>query len=418
MNTVSVRAAGLALAAARDWHRATSHLRRAVADDPEDAVAQAMLAVCLVNAGRPVEAVAAARRAVALAPELSLAHRALGWALLVNNSLDAAESAAREALRLHVEPNGFVLRGRIRAARLAWHEALADADEAIKLAPWSAVAIELRAAALTYTGRSIEAERVLLDALSREPDNASLHAERGWALMHQGRRADALASFRAALAIDPHCERARNGFAVSVSARNPLYRVAWRTTMLVNSNRFAPSAIGATALLLILIEGLLRLQHPDRWTPVTPLVLAVALLLGAAWLAMLVSNVLLVFDTMGRNATRKRHLAVSSLVGACVVLAMATAATYLVTSKLLWLGIAATSLVMIAPIDAANRALGTPAWRPWLFSAVALGVASAGALVAWWPDLGVRVGLLLLFIVIAGYAIVADLRTNRRHIDG
>ena len=76
--------AALTFAAHGDWARVVPAARQALAGDPDDATAHALLALGLAHLERGREAVEAGRSAVALAPELAFAHYAHGWALLEN----------------------------------------------------------------------------------------------------------------------------------------------------------------------------------------------------------------------------------------------------------------------------------------------------------------------------------------------
>ena len=59
-----------AFATSEDWARAVPAARKALAADPQDAYAQALLALGLAHVDQPREAVDSTRRAVALDPEL------------------------------------------------------------------------------------------------------------------------------------------------------------------------------------------------------------------------------------------------------------------------------------------------------------------------------------------------------------
>src|SRR5262249_30809641 len=74
--------------------------RPALAEHPDDAHAQTMLAHCLGQQGRHKEADAAVGDAIRLAPDYGYAHRIRGWLLWLRDDWRGAEPAYREALRL------------------------------------------------------------------------------------------------------------------------------------------------------------------------------------------------------------------------------------------------------------------------------------------------------------------------------
>ena len=92
-----------------DWPRVVSAARDALASDPDEPSAHALLALGLAHLGQSREAVEAGRRAVARDPEMAFAHYAHAWALLEDDDSTRAERAAREALRLQPGANEYGL---------------------------------------------------------------------------------------------------------------------------------------------------------------------------------------------------------------------------------------------------------------------------------------------------------------------
>jgi serine/threonine protein kinase/Flp pilus assembly protein TadD len=81
--------------------------------------------------------------------------------------------------------------------------ALADVDEALKLNPWSAVALQMKAAILSEgLNRPAEALAVLNRAVEFHPDNVPVRAGRGVLLARAGKRDDALRDAKEALRRD------------------------------------------------------------------------------------------------------------------------------------------------------------------------------------------------------------------------
>jgi hypothetical protein len=56
-------------------------------------------------------------------------------------------------------------------------------------------------------GRKGEAGSTIDGTLSREPENSFSHANKGWTLLEQGRRKEALAHFRESLRLEPGNEQ-------------------------------------------------------------------------------------------------------------------------------------------------------------------------------------------------------------------
>ena len=148
--------AALVFAQQGDWRRVVPAARQAIAADPENATAHALLALGLSHLEEG-GAVDAGRRAVALEPELSFAQYAFGWALLDSGDVDAAERAAREALRLSPDGDEHALLAQVHLKRRQWKDAVETAERGLQTSPEHPGCANVRAVALANLGRSEEA---------------------------------------------------------------------------------------------------------------------------------------------------------------------------------------------------------------------------------------------------------------------
>lgn len=199
--------------------------RLALAEDPHDADAHALLALLLAaQEPRRAEALAAAREAIGLAPDDAFPHYAEAHVHLEAERWDQAQRAAEQAIRIDPDdPGHYVVLSAAFLGRRRWREALDAADDALALDPTHTGAANLRATALVHMGRKAEAGAALQGALARDPENSHTHANQGWALLHRGDRVAALGHFRESLRLDPESEWAREGLVEALKARNPLY---------------------------------------------------------------------------------------------------------------------------------------------------------------------------------------------------
>src|SRR5206468_2630739 len=95
-----------------------------------------------------------AQQAVGLAPDLSMAHYALGFTLLRRGWLEEARSAAQECVRVDAfNPAHFALLSAIEMERRNWHAALEQADNGLAIDPDHDWSTNLRAMALVKLGR-------------------------------------------------------------------------------------------------------------------------------------------------------------------------------------------------------------------------------------------------------------------------
>ena len=186
--------------------------RSVLAEFPDSAVANAMLAMALADQGRGRDALFAADFAVARHPNLSLAHAARACALEAMGLGWEAEMEGRQAVALApTDPNRHSdLAGIVgRAGR--YQEALQITTRGLSLNPQHLPSIHCRALALVSLGRTEDAERVLAAALLEDLDLAALRASVGLALESMGDLAGAAAQYREALALDPSVDLAREG---------------------------------------------------------------------------------------------------------------------------------------------------------------------------------------------------------------
>lgn len=155
-----------------NYAAAIEQLRQALAADPTDAGAHALLAVCLHATKRLYAAEYEAQQALAAAPELPAAHLAAGAIQLTRRRFAAAEQHLQEALALD---------------------------------PTDATAYRLLAEVYDGWGRRTQAAPTLRQGLQHAPDNPELIADLGLHLLEAGRLDDAEARAHEALAIDATC---------------------------------------------------------------------------------------------------------------------------------------------------------------------------------------------------------------------
>src|SRR5262249_13736238 len=138
------------------------------------------------------------------APDLAFAHYALARALMERNRLEAASGAILEAVRLEPQdPDYHGLKAAIFLQREMWQDALAAAETGLQMDAEHVTCNNLRAMALVKLGRKADAGITIDSTLSREPENSFSHANKGWTLLEQGRRKEALKHFQESLRLQP-----------------------------------------------------------------------------------------------------------------------------------------------------------------------------------------------------------------------
>jgi tetratricopeptide (TPR) repeat protein len=337
---------------------AESELRRHILNEPEDAMAHALLALSLSEQKKHREAVESARRAIHLAPMLPYAHYVLSYVYNQQDQLDGAEKAIDEALRLDPEDaDYFAMLSSIKLQRRRWQEALDAAQRGLYFNSEHVGCINLRAMALNQMGMSDEAAAAIEGALSVEPENALTHANRGWQEVHRGNYEQAMTCFREALRIDAELEWAREGVVEVLKARNPIYRVMLRYFLW--SSRLSSGATWGLIIGFYFFSRLMRAAMrakpelaPFLW-PLYGLYLAFVLM---TWIARPLFDLLLRLDPIGRVALSRKQIAASNWVGGALLLAAVSLVLALLTGITSFYLLAAASGIMTMPLAGAFNA--------------------------------------------------------------
>jgi tetratricopeptide (TPR) repeat protein len=343
-----------------DWRRVVPAARQALAGDPEDATAHALLALGLAHLEQGDEAVEAGRRAVALGPDLAFAHYAHGWALLEASDVAGAERAAREALRLDPDADEHALLAQVHIRQRRWRDALDIAERGLSVDPEHAPSANFRALALANLGRADEAVAGVHEVLALDPDDAYAHANRGWLMLRQSRPKDALESFKAALRLDPTMDWARYGVIEAMKAHNSAYRLILRYSLWMSS--LTPRAQWMVLLGLFfgarIARAVLR-ENPSWWPVLGPLIGAYLLFALGSWIADPLSNLFLRLHPDGRLALNRSETMASNIVGACLATALVSGVLFFITQAPPLGILAIDGAVMLIPIGGAVSVMQT-----------------------------------------------------------
>jgi tetratricopeptide (TPR) repeat protein len=197
----------------------------ALAAEPENPFALAVLALSRVDQQKGPIALEAARQAVGIAPDEPYFHYVHALVLHRLDRDKEALAAAQETLRLDPDDaDHHALLASIYVSRREWPLALQAAEEALALQPEHVGAVNLRAIALTGLGRKEEAAATVDFALQRAPENAFSHSNQGWVCLHRNDPKQARVHFLEALRLQPDLEHARMGLLEALKATNPVYR--------------------------------------------------------------------------------------------------------------------------------------------------------------------------------------------------
>lgn len=312
---------GLLLLQQRNPSAAEAEFRQHLAGEPQDGFAHAWLAHALVQQERFDEAEQEAQQAIHLAPDQPTSHRALAHVLDQRNRFDEAEQAIREAIRLDpTDPGQFAVLASLHLQRKRWREAVQAADQGLRYDPDDVDCTNIRAVALRNLGDAAGADRTVAKLLQQAPEDATAHANQGWAHLSSGRHKAAMESFREALRLEPGMEWARSGLVTAMKARNPIFR--WMLKFFMWSSRLSSRAQWGLILGLYIGFQVFRRvgrANPDLAPYIMPILVAYVVFAFLTWTANPLFNLLLRLDRFGRYALSREETVGANCVGACLL---------------------------------------------------------------------------------------------------
>ena len=394
----------------RKFTAAEGEFRRHLADDPQDGMAHAWLAIALLEQEKFDDAERESKQGIHLAPDQAFSHYVLAAVLDGRNRLDEAEHAVNEAIR--IDPtyvDAYALLSSLHLQRKKWRAAVESANQGLQFDPENVNCANIRAIGLRNLGETAAADRTVDRLLERAPENAAAHANQGWALLSAGDHQNAMESFREALRLDPNLEWARLGLINSMKARNFVFRYLLQFFLWMGrlSNR------AQWGLIIGLYVGFRVLRQLADSNPklapfVVPLLVAYVGFAYLTWTANPLFNLLLRLDRVGRYALTREEIVASNWVGACLLGALA---------GLVWLFVAADArgfvlfgvcALIVIPVAAVfNSARGWPRQSMTTYT-LALAAVGAGILVGMSMDpepafVGTFIGIFLLGSILSGW---------------
>ena len=336
---------------------AEKELRGALAENPNDGISHALLALCLAEQDKAQEAEHVAREAIRLEPDESFTHYVMAETLIGLGRYDRAEEAIRTALRRAPgDPDYFATLGLIHHHRSEWKDALEAAERGLMMDAEHVTCTNLRAMALNKLKRRVEADDSIAAALARDPENPLTHANRGWSLLEQGQHKRALESFREALRIQPDFNWAREGILEALRAKSFLYRMVlkyffWMARL---SARAQWGVIIGLYVAYQILRGIARSQ-PQLAPLITPILLAYVAFALMTWMAVPLFNLTLRLNRFGRLALDRPEIAASNWVGALLFVGIALLiAGAVVQAELFLAGLGC--ILMVIPVSGTYRA--------------------------------------------------------------
>lgn len=303
---------------------AEAELRQALADDPHESFAHALLGLCLAKREQFREATEEAQQAIHLAPDSAFAHYSLASIFHDRNRNSEALRSIHEALRLDSsEPNFYALLSAIHLSEQKWGDALAAAEAGLQLNSEHVGCTNLRAIALVNLGRKEEAGATIAAALAKDPDNSITHANQGWTLLQKAKPKEALEHFREALRLDPENEWARQGIIEALKARHFAYAIMLRYFFWMSRlSRRAQWGVILAGYFGNRILASVADANPALAPWVLPLRILYVIFVLLTWTAVPIFNLMLRLNRFGRLALSREQIVASNWIGGCLLLAL------------------------------------------------------------------------------------------------
>lgn len=306
------------------YEMAERELRSLLTQDPRDAVAHAMLSLCIANSvERLSEATEIAQVAVGIEPDEPLTHYALAVSYLRRNRYEECENAISESLRLDPhDADALAILGQSLLSRGRHQDALEAAERGLSIEPDHIDCGNLRSIALERLGRGDEAIASASETLRRDPDDPMSHAAHGFTLLNNGRHQEAQVAFREALRLDPQNEMARVGMINALNHRSIVFRLMHRFYVALSrlNSRAAFALIIGAWLLVQVLTNVVVPAVPILAPLILPIIGLYVLFVILTWISQPLFNTFLRFHPFGQHLLDRSQRWASNLIAPALAL--------------------------------------------------------------------------------------------------
>jgi tetratricopeptide (TPR) repeat protein len=283
---------------------AIEEYRQALTGDPTNGFVHLRLATALLRSGRWNEALRSADVALEHEPNEPAVFFTRALIYLERSMLKEAEAAIRQAIELEPDdPDNHGLLARVLYERSRFQDALDATEQGLALDASNDFCLTYRARALSSLGRHEESHGISEELLREDPLDSWNHCLRGEELLAMGKPHEARVHFLESLRLSPGNPAAREGFAIALKARSPIFGAILNLCLWIQ--RFKARYIwGALIGLFVLmrIGGGIVEKHPEwgvAWEIFRAVFFGGFILLA---LANPMFDLILRFDPEGRHA--------------------------------------------------------------------------------------------------------------------
>ena len=392
---------------------AEKEFRKALAAEPTEALAYALLAECLIQQEKGEEGLEMAKQALYYDAANPYHHSVLAKAHISLKNYKEARKAIDEAIQIHPQDAHFYfLRGNIAYLQRDWEFTLLNAEKSLEIDPEYIHSINLRSMALVNLNRADEASNTADYALHKAPENPYAHANKGWAELDRNNHKEAQKHFREALRLDPMHEMARWGLKESIKAENFLYRQILNYFLWIGKMSQRNQWGFIIGIYVLYRATLWAAENYPVLAPIlNPLIIFYVIFAFSTWIAMPVSNLFLRLHPLGKFALTNDEKLASTFVGLLLAACLVFFGLYFLTGTpffMLWGGYCGFMALPVGGSFGAEK--GSKGRKILTAMAIGIGVLGFVGLIVPGLDMLITVALLGIFAfgwVANGYALKA-----------
>jgi tetratricopeptide (TPR) repeat protein len=308
----SLQKASLLIGQSR-YDLAEKELRSILVQEPHHVIANRLLATCLLNQHRDIEALEVTSHLVGTHPDDPDNLYMHAISLLHTDKDREAERFIRDAISLYPQDaDYFELLSRIYLSRKEWEQALQFANEGLQIDPDHIGCLNTRTMSFTKLNRKEEARQTIDSVLQQDPENAHSHANVGWSKLEQGDYTGAQVHFAEALRLQPSLDYARAGMLEALKAKNLLYRLFLNFFFWLA--KFKGKAQWGIIIAFYIGNRLLR-TAATTYPVLIPVAILVSLFFYLTWIIEPLFNLFLRLDKYGKYVLNEREIAGANWVG-------------------------------------------------------------------------------------------------------
>lgn len=287
---------------------AATWAKKALASEPENADALALLARVHLDRKETDQANQLLQQAIAIDPQRSFFYYLLAFAHYHQD----VEASALEYIHKAISMDPYVaeyygLEAYIHIGAKRFREALDKANEGLSTDAENITCLNARSTAQNKLKMTDDAVATMQDALSKDPDNEFTHATVGWNYLEKGHIRESTHHFREALRIDPNMSAAQEGLKESLKSKIPPYR--WLLQFGFWLNNKGKDMRWILIAIFVIVRLVVIATKDNENTEMIAIAVggAYVLVVALSWLMNPIANCFLLFHRDGKYALTKRE---------------------------------------------------------------------------------------------------------------